>query len=81
MVGGKIYLCGGGTGTAARLWHTNTVAIYDPAANRWSTGPSLPEPVTSGLSIAAGNALFYIGGQTGVMDGDRLGHVFTFTVP
>jgi N-acetylneuraminic acid mutarotase len=59
--GGTVWLAGGfvgdhpGTATAD-VWR------YDVAADRWSKGPSLPEPRGGGVLFIANHALHYTGG-------------------
>ena len=56
----KIYNFGGNPGPQA------TVTIYDIATNAWTTGASMPVPITYGRSTAAGNFAYYAGGIAGV---------------
>ena len=42
-----------------------TVEIYDTAAGRWSTGPSLPIAVNHAMAASAGDAVYVFGGYTG----------------
>ena len=46
------------------------VGLYDPAADRWREGPSLPEPRHHPLLVAHGSRMFAIGGATHEGDGD-----------
>jgi len=58
----RIYVMGGIEGIAAPL---NQNLVYDPAADVWSSGASMPFPRT-GFTIAAVNDLLYaIGGNNG----------------
>lgn len=56
---GRIWVAGGmDTGGHG----VDRVLIYDPAADAWSEGPSLPEPVHHSALVSDGDALFLIGG-------------------
>jgi hypothetical protein len=39
------------------------VDIYDTATNTWSTGPSLPVPLDSHLSVVVDGSLYVVGGH------------------
>jgi N-acetylneuraminic acid mutarotase len=64
VIDGKIWVIGGILGSPKQAWATNRVDIYDPAANTWSQGPFLPEPVSQHLSVVVGDTLYVIGGST-----------------
>jgi len=57
---GKIWVLGGYP--PGRL-PSNLVQIYDPAANRWSLGPRLPQPIHHMMAAAVGGRLYVIGGE------------------
>ena len=56
------FLAGGfsGDGTAV-----TAVQVYDPAADAWSRGPDLPEPVHHAALVASGEAIYLVGGYRG----------------
>lgn len=61
---GRIYLAGGLTpdlpGPPPAL--SDRVYVYDPAADRWTEGPRLPEPRHHPYLVSSGDRLFSIGG-------------------
>jgi len=59
---GRIWVAGG-LDEGGRA--VDRVLIYDPTANAWSDGPSLPEPVHHAALVSDGDALFLIGGYAG----------------
>src|SRR5262245_50082819 len=63
VVGQKIYLVGGLTPGGA----SDYVAIYDPQANSWSAGPTLPPAAPRHhLAVAVhADAVFVLGGYVG----------------
>ena len=61
--GGKIYGIGGFSG-AIPDWRAHaTVFVYDPQANRWTAGPSLPEPRAEGVVATSKGKIYFIGGR------------------
>jgi hypothetical protein len=64
VVNGKVYLIGGATGTRQAYWETNTVDIYDPATNTWSSGVPLPTPIDDHVTLALNNDIYVISGIT-----------------
>lgn len=61
--GGKLYGIGGFSG-AIPDWRAHaTVFVYDAAANRWSAGPSLPQPRAEGVVAAVDGKIYFIGGR------------------
>lgn len=59
---GRIWVVGGldaGGGAVDR------VLVYDPAADTWSDGPALPEPVHHSALVSDGDAITLIGGYVG----------------
>ncbi|MBA2625328.1 MAG: hypothetical protein H0U89_06970 [Acidimicrobiia bacterium] len=59
VVAGKLYLLGG-MGPAAGV-----VQVYDPTADRWTTGPDMPLAVGSASSAVLGERIFVAGGIVG----------------
>jgi len=65
---GKLYVVGGKTSSG----HQSTMVIYDPAADRWAAGASLPAayPAVENPAVAAYNGKLYVfGGSTGPFSG------------
>ncbi|WP_429206511.1 Kelch repeat-containing protein [Massilia sp. UYP11] len=61
--GGKIYGIGGFSG-AIPDWRAHaSVFVYDPKADRWSTGPALPQPRAEGVVATVGARIYFIGGR------------------
>ena len=61
--GGKIYGIGGFSG-AIPDWRAHaTVFVYDAGANRWSAGPSLPQPRAEGVVATVKGNIYFIGGR------------------
>lgn len=58
---GKVWVLGGYP--PGRL-PSNVVQIYDPVANRWTLGPTLPQPIHHTHVTAVGGKLYMIGGET-----------------
>jgi serine/threonine protein kinase/N-acetylneuraminic acid mutarotase len=65
VIGGKIYVIGGIVTTAS----TTTTKIYDPATNRWTTGPGLPLPLHHFTAVTYEGEAVVIGG---FVPGDEL---------
>jgi N-acetylneuraminic acid mutarotase len=61
---GRIYLAGGLTPDipGAPLGLSDRLYVYDPATDRWTQGPSLPEPRHHPYLVSSGDRLFSIGG-------------------
>ena len=62
IINGKIYLIGGYRFAGKQLVASDKVEIYDPVSNTWQIGPSLPNPIADHVPVAAGNAVYVIGG-------------------
>ncbi len=61
--GGKIYGIGGFSG-AIPDWRAHaTVFVYDAGANRWSSGPSLPQARAEGVVATVKGKIYFIGGR------------------
>ena len=64
--GGKIYVIGGQRlYRQARLAHTNTVKIFDPAMDKWSDGVPMPTPRDSPGVLVDGLVIVVPGGYDG----------------
>ena len=62
-IDGKIYVVGGRFGSGFDSELTDTLEIYDPAAQTWTAGPSAPT-IRSGMSSAVvGHCLYIFGGE------------------
>lgn len=61
---GKIYLLGGVDCTGVPLGHlgptVNSVFIYDPASDSWTTGPSMPARLSSSFSAVTLNGKIFV---------------------
>jgi glucose/arabinose dehydrogenase/N-acetylneuraminic acid mutarotase len=65
---GKLYLVGGKTSSA----HVKSVYVYDPVANSWTTGPSLPAAyaaVENPAVVGLNGKLYVLGGSTDAFSG------------
>lgn len=61
--GGKIYGIGGFSG-AIPDWRAHaSVFVYDPKAERWSSGPSLPQARAEGVVASIGEKIYFVGGR------------------
>lgn len=70
---GKLYRIGGFTaknkeGEDHDLWSQANVDCYDPATNKWSALPALPEPRSSFDAAVLGDTIYVLGGWS--MQGD-----------
>jgi N-acetylneuraminic acid mutarotase len=66
---GRIYFFGGGYG---KQWRGETKSwVYDPGADRWSAIASMPERRMQGAAVAAGKAIYIIGGHRGLAKRSR----------
>ena len=66
---GKIYVVGGMDNNGASL---NSVEVYDPATNTWSTAPSMAERRDNPGSAVLGGKLYVFGGRTRNADGTEV---------
>lgn len=66
VVDGKVWFAGGyiGNGSGGQTFGTRNVLIYNPAADSWSVGPSLPSARSTGNLVKVGRKLYFIGGET-----------------
>jgi actin-like ATPase involved in cell morphogenesis len=62
----RVWVAGGLADDEQRTKLT-TVFIYDPTTNAWSTGPSLPRPISHGSLVATPWSLYFLAGW--VQDG------------
>jgi len=66
VLNGKIYLIGGfSIDQDMQANKLDKVEIYDPVTNTWQIGPVLPEATYDNVKLAANNAIYVIGGNTG----------------
>lgn len=66
---GLIYGIGGFSG-GFPFWRAQaSVFVYDPRADGWSTGPSLPLPRAEGIAVNAGGRVYAIGGRAAATPG------------
>lgn len=61
---GKIYVLGGYPPQPGPDRTKRTVQVYDIASDKWTLGPSLPEPNNHGMAAAVNGIVYLIGGQT-----------------
>lgn len=68
VLDGKIYVLGGfaepSLGNLSSMTIANTVEVYDPATNEWTTRAPLPVGLHHAAAAVAGNRLCVIGGYT-----------------
>jgi N-acetylneuraminic acid mutarotase/glucose/arabinose dehydrogenase len=65
-VNGKMYMVAGKNAST----HLSSMYIYDPVADSWTTGPSLPGPgVENPAATALNGKLYVFGGSTGPFSG------------
>ena len=62
----RVWVAGGLSNDEARTKLTN-VYVYDPKADKWSKGPSLPRPISHGSLVATPWSLYFLAGW--VQDG------------
>jgi N-acetylneuraminic acid mutarotase len=70
---GKIYVMGGYQCATQDVkvpsTLTNSVYVYDPASNTWSTAPAMPTPRAHLTALVANGKIFAVGGEgTGVVE-------------
>jgi|GEM_PF-3062754 len=81
---GKLYVVGGKVNlTNNQGPFYNTVYVYDTGTNTWSTGPSLPIPISENKVVASGGQLYQLGGSNGTQQAGLYalapGNVYTWT--
>jgi hypothetical protein len=59
---GRIWVAGGLDAGGRAV---DRVLVYDPAADEWSDGPALPEPIHHSALVSDGDVLILIGGYVG----------------
>ena len=63
-VGGKVYAIGGLAGQSGRpSVRGGWLEVYDPKANVWTDGPSMPTPRDGFATVVAGTRIYTIGGR------------------
>ncbi|PHS18465.1 MAG: hypothetical protein COA78_02240 [Blastopirellula sp.] len=77
--GSKIYRIGGFTAKNAEgdehdLWSQATVKQYDPATNKWTDLPSMPEPRSSFDAAILDNTIYVLGGWSMAGEADNVWH-------
>jgi uncharacterized repeat protein (TIGR03803 family) len=74
FISGKIYVVGGGNGTAS----LGNNQIYNPTTNTWATGTAMPTPVEGAASAVVNGLLYVLGGYTGpsVADATNLVQIY-----
>jgi len=66
--GDKIYVAGGRSADAPlppAAFIVGTLQIYDIASDTWSTGTSMPTPVSDAVAVEKGNKIYVFGGWDG----------------
>ena len=59
VLGGRLYAIGGRSG----FDDFGSVYVYDPAADKWATGPSIPPRGTAGAAVHHGS-IYVFGGES-----------------
>ena len=67
--GGRAVIVGGMVRPGERALAIDAVGLYDPVADRWDAGPSLPEPRHHPMVATVGTRLYAFGGATHVEAG------------
>jgi N-acetylneuraminic acid mutarotase len=67
-IGGKIYVIGGITGVGDQRKVIDTVEIYDPQKDLWSTGHPMPAPRQAAAVAVVHGKIYIIGGRVGAGD-------------
>jgi len=62
-VGGKFYIFGGFINSM--LTATTSLDVYDPGANAWSSGATLPQALTHSAIATSGQFVYILGGEVG----------------
>jgi len=66
VVGGKIYVLGGGTGTGSiGCGVVSNVNVYDPSTNIWTVKGPIPTPMDSSGTVVIGTQVYLVGGKSG----------------
>jgi hypothetical protein len=60
-IDGKVHAVGGRLGSFAR--NLDVHEVYDPATDRWSSGPALPTARSGVAAVVAGGRLLVLGGE------------------
>ncbi|MCU0913089.1 MAG: hypothetical protein MUC88_00825 [Planctomycetes bacterium] len=78
VINGRVYLIGGSQCDPEGCWPVDTFTIFDIESKEWDSGPALPEPRQSHLTVVAGNTIYVIGGED---DAGAKDTVFAFRLP
>jgi rhodanese-related sulfurtransferase len=71
VINGKIYLIGGIQAESRGTdWAVDTFTIFDIELKEWDSGPALPKPRTSHLTVISDNVIYVIGGKNVVRGGE-----------
>ncbi len=62
VIGGITALFGGATNQNVKVIYLDTVEIYDPATDSWTTGSLMPTPRGSAGAASPGNDMIYVAG-------------------
>jgi hypothetical protein len=60
VAAGRLFVIGG----RALFGETAAVEAFDPAANQWTSGPPLPQPIAAPGAAGEGGTLYVLGGKT-----------------
>ena len=60
VAAGRLFVIGG----RALFGETGDVESFDPAANQWTSGPTLPQPIAAPGAAGEGGTLYVLGGKT-----------------
>lgn len=62
VVDNKIYVVGGSASGGFNTDYKNTVQVYDPAANQWTSATALPYAARNVAAASVGNTVIVVGG-------------------
>jgi len=79
VVNGRAYLIGGFQAESLdTYWTSNAFTILNIESQTWQSGPSLPEPRDTHLTVVSGDTIYVIGGDNGTCATDT---VFSYRLP
>jgi N-acetylneuraminic acid mutarotase len=78
---GRIVFAGGECKDPATSTTFNEAEVYDPAANRWTALPPLPEGRHAGAAVVVGDQAYVLGGNNGCGANRAATDVLTFRLP